>query len=131
MKAVAARIKEGRKRKRMSLRQLGQKVGIAHSYVSKYEDGVVGEPRLSHLEGFAAALDMSLYELIGREAFEDDHRIGDDAEFRRMWEVLPADERGLVVDFMRMLRSRPAVDVGARVLGESSEGESHGSLAAG
>lgn len=59
-------IRAFRKKKGLTLKQLGEKVGVAESTLSKYENGI-NEPDLKTLTLIADALDATVDELLGRD----------------------------------------------------------------
>jgi transcriptional regulator with XRE-family HTH domain len=58
-------LKEARKKKGLSVRQLAKIVGVCHTSIYDYENDL-SEPRISHLKWIAKALDISLIELVER-----------------------------------------------------------------
>ena len=62
---IATRIREARKKKRLSQRELGKKIGIAQAHISKIERALV-DLKTSTLIEIARALDLEIM-LVSRE----------------------------------------------------------------
>jgi transcriptional regulator with XRE-family HTH domain len=60
--AIGARLRELRRKKKLSQRQIEQATGLLKCYISRIENGRT-VPSLETLERFAAALDVPLHEL--------------------------------------------------------------------
>ncbi len=62
---IGARIKEARKAKKITLKELGQSVGISESTTKRYEDGQIKGVDVNIIKKFAAALDVTPAWLMG------------------------------------------------------------------
>jgi len=62
----AKRLREARRQKDLTLKQLAGKVGLSEGNLSKYETGVITNIRLDNLREIAAALDVSEHWLLGQ-----------------------------------------------------------------
>ena len=60
------RIKEARKKRNMTLRQLGEAIGVDHSVVSRYESGKINPPA-DKMEAISKVLDVPIDFLFGEE----------------------------------------------------------------
>lgn len=68
-------IKEARKKRKLTQKELATKMGVVQSYISQYENDCLS-PGLDTLERFAAALDCSVVDLLpietlGPDSFKD------------------------------------------------------------
>ena len=61
---IGKKINTARKRKKMSLRELGEEIGLHESTVSRYEKGEIKALELDVLDKFATALNISFEYLI-------------------------------------------------------------------
>ena len=61
---VGEQIRAARKAAKLTQEQLANKLGVRHSVISKYENGMI-EPSLTQMEKIAAALDVTPSFLIG------------------------------------------------------------------
>ena len=68
---VGLRIHELRRKRKMTLKELGEKVGLTHATVSRYERGYIGQITTEKLKEFADALGTSAAYLIGWTDIED------------------------------------------------------------
>lgn len=57
-------LKSIRKSKGMTLTELGEKIGLTHSYISQIERGVKGTPSLETVKKITKALDVDYYEFL-------------------------------------------------------------------
>ena len=71
---VGNRIKKARKQKRMSMKDLGLKVNLHESTVSRYEKGDIKALDIDKLKEFAIALDTSPSYLMGWEDEKEDNK---------------------------------------------------------
>lgn len=62
----AKRLRQARRQKDLTLKQLAGKVGLSEGNLSKYETGVITNIRLDNLREIAAALDVSEHWLLGQ-----------------------------------------------------------------
>lgn len=62
----AKRLKEARRDKDLTLKQLADKVGLSEGNLSKYETGAITNIRLDNLREIAANLDVSEHWLLGQ-----------------------------------------------------------------
>ena len=62
----AKRLREARRQKDLTLKQLAGKVGLSEGNLSKYETGVITNIRLDNLREIAAALGVSEHWLLGQ-----------------------------------------------------------------
>lgn len=61
------RIKEARLRKKLTQKQLSERSGLSQAYVNELENGRKANPSKAVLEKLAAALEVPLAEILGRE----------------------------------------------------------------
>ena len=64
---IGSRIRQRRKAKGLSQEKLAREAGVTLSLISKIENGRIHDLHYSTLSGCAAALDMSVAQLIGEE----------------------------------------------------------------
>lgn len=63
LKQIGARIAEKRSQMKLTLEEVGNRVGVAKSTIQRYETGKIAAPKLAVLESIARALDMDIREL--------------------------------------------------------------------
>ncbi len=124
---IGGRVKELRLGRGWSLRELASRAGISHNLINVLERGEQTRPSLDKMQRIADALGVPLFELIGLDGAGDDAEAAVFMEFRRQWLLLSHADRGLVLDFMRLLVMRAkerGQDEGVwRVLGRNDAGD--------
>lgn len=65
MKEIGAKIREIREEKKLTLRELGFKTELDHSYIGKIERGKVSSPSLETLKRISEALDVEVSSFFG------------------------------------------------------------------
>lgn len=87
---VGDRIKFARKRKRMSMKELGEKVSLHESTISRYEKGEIMALDVGKLKEFAKALDVPQSYLMG---LDEKSKIESTTRFYQIWnDVVGNDE---------------------------------------
>lgn len=64
---VGAKIRELRKEKKLSLRHVGEKTGLDHSYIGRIERGEISSPSLDTLQRIADVLQVELSTFFGEK----------------------------------------------------------------
>lgn len=64
-KGLGAKIRELRKEKKLSLRLLGERTGLDHSYIGRIERGEISSPSLDTLERIANVLEVEVSSFFG------------------------------------------------------------------
>lgn len=73
---IGNRIRETRKKRNMSMKELGKRVNLHESTISRYEKGEIQALDIEKLKEFAKALDVSSSYLIGWEEKKEEHHEG-------------------------------------------------------
>ncbi len=90
MKEIGRRVQELRGRARLSYRQLAERADVSHGYIQYLEQGARQKLDMTKLGRVAQALGVALSEIVGAEAYEDDHRY---AELDELADIVPALSR--------------------------------------
>lgn len=69
--SIGIKINKIRKEKKLSMKQLGDRTGTAQSYISDLENGVIKKPSVEKLTKIAAALGVSMNELLYSNILSD------------------------------------------------------------
>lgn len=115
---IGKRIYNARKALKISMRELGEKVGLHESTISRYEKGEIQSLDIEKLKEFAKALNVSASYLIGwkEEKINDDKkkndtatgiviRLGNDEEFRELVKMLYKMDSKQIASIKAMLTS--------------------------
>ena len=81
---IQQKLKEHRKKNRLTLKQLGEKAGCTQSYISQLEKGLT-VPSLSMLGKLADALEVNVIDLFGDQSNGDEHN----------WHLTKADRKNI------------------------------------
>lgn len=65
LKEVGSRIHEVRKKRKMTLVELGNKLGLAHTTISRYERGLIGQVDIARISDIADILNTTSSYLLG------------------------------------------------------------------
>lgn len=87
MEHIGKRMQELRKKKGYSLRDLGNRLNIAHSYLSMIENGKK-RPNLELLEAVAKVYDVSVSYLVGEKYTKEEERFIHDTQQLTIEELL-------------------------------------------
>lgn len=100
------RMREIRKSRQMTMKELGKAVGVAESTISLYETGK-HDPDLLTVGRIADVLDVSVDALLGREENEKDLPVGEalDNKLIEMLTSLTPDQVQRVVDFVAGMKA--------------------------
>lgn len=99
---VGNRIHDARKNKRMSMKELGAKVGLHESTVSRYEKGDIKALDIEKLKEFANALDVSSAYLTGW-----DENVKSETHFEKLKKMkLTNDELDELLDYASYIISK-------------------------
>lgn len=100
------RMREIRKSRQMTMKELGKAVGVAESTISLYETGK-HDPDLLTVGRIADVLDVSVDALLGREENEKDLPIGEalDNKLIEMLTSLTPDQVQRVMDFVAGMKA--------------------------
>ena len=134
--AIGERVRQRRKDRQLSQRELAQVADISHSYVSHLEKGMYPRPGVDMLKKIGDALGASVEELLGVRSIDEYEQLGvlvevparytparadtvdvllsyvsrlnvfDPVAVIAEWAALPTAEQDLVVSFIRMLSAR-------------------------
>ena len=85
---VGDRIKFARKRKRLSMKELGRKVNLHESSISRYEKGEIMALDIEKLKEFAKALDVPPSYLMG---LDEKSKIESTTRFYKIWNDVVGD----------------------------------------
>lgn len=116
---IGRKIHNARKALKISMKELGQKVGLHESTISRYEKGEIQSLDIEKLKEFAQALNVSASYLIGwqEEKLNDDDkkkndtatgiviRLGNDEEFRELVKMLYKMDSKQIASIKAMLTS--------------------------
>lgn len=105
MATLGERIRRLRLQKKWSLAQLERESGVSDTTINQIENGINPNPRKETLEKLAAALGVSVQQLM-----EDDDAPDPEEALRRCLRLsgIPEDEIELYVDMFRMMNRRLA-----------------------
>lgn len=109
---IGERIRQARKERGLTQKQLGEVSGTSETTVKQYERGV-RQPRIDQLQRIAAALGVDFYSLASwdqaTKALEDDINAGIDARTRleAAFDRLTREGKKLVADVAEILASHP------------------------
>lgn len=116
MKALSERIKELRVARRLTRNQLDARSDLAHSYTSRLERGLIGNPGILQLQRIAGALGIKLSDLIAES------QEGQAASMRASagaWPPLTEDLADVASDLLAIQRLDPSrLDVVRRVVAD-------------
>lgn len=95
----------------MTMKELGQKIGLSESSISKYESGDIRQLNIKTLKKMAEALSCDSDDLVKWEYGEHDPDDIDAkakrlAKHNKLYEQLSADNQGKVDEFIRFLISQ-------------------------
>lgn len=96
---VGDRIKFARKRKRMSMKELGARVSLHESTISRYEKGEIMALDIEKLKEFAKVLDVPASYLMG---LDDKSKIESTTRFYRIWNDVVGDAELTEEEFERI-----------------------------
>ena len=94
------RLHELRVQQRMTLSQLGRKVGLSEATIQRYESGNIKNPPRDRIEALAAALDVPPAVLLGVEAENLDTEI---RLLARDMQDLPDRKKQRILSMMRLM----------------------------
>jgi transcriptional regulator with XRE-family HTH domain len=103
VQAIGERVKELRAARGWSLRQWAERAEVSHTWIAHVEAGDRPTVDLRKLERLAAAAGVPLSDLLGAEAYEDDHSDTEYDELVGIIAGLPAADRELVMSVARRL----------------------------
>ncbi len=112
--AIGTRVKAAREAMGWSLRQLAAKSGMSHSYIERLEKAVTQKVSVADLARVAGALGVELEEFTAVDdgmATPPDYSDVAFLNFRREWELLPVDQRGLVLELIRAVRVHAVLSI--------------------
>lgn len=102
--SFAARLKKARMGKNLSLQKLADKIGASKAHIWDLETGRAQNPSLEVLTGLSRALDVSIAQLVGEQAQEDEPETAR-AMFRDLRD-LSDDDQETIKMMMERLRER-------------------------
>jgi transcriptional regulator with XRE-family HTH domain len=103
VKAIAERVKEIREVRGWSLRQWAERAGVSHTWIAHVEAADRDTVDLNKLLKLAAAAQVPLSDMLGVEAYEDNHRYADLDELTAIVMGLGSEDRNLVMTVARRL----------------------------
>lgn len=114
---IGRRIADRRAALRLEQQQVAERAGLSRAHVSRLERGVVPEPRVTDLAKLAAALDLSLVELVRQPAGTRTERYS--LECAELTERLAEVPPGIADTILRWWRDSVQIAQSQRVVTEN------------
>lgn len=93
--ALADRLREARKRSRMSLQEAADAVGASKAHIWDLEHGRALNPSIELLKGLSRAYKLSVADLIGENPAADEDESALVAMYRDLQDLSPADRHAI------------------------------------